>query len=234
LKKGLKNYKYIFFDLDRTLWDFNANSSEALVQIIKVFKLEKTVTKIDEFIHYFHLYNDQLWDDFRDGKIRKQSLREERFRMLFERYKITDKVFINSVSQYYLNTAPSKSVLIEGAKEILIYLASKYKLFVISNGFYDVQLTKVVNSGMSKYISKVFTSDRIGFAKPDKRMYEYVVKSLNAHKSDCLMVGDDVKNDILGAQYTGIDQVFFNPQEVESEIKATYEIKKLLELKDIL
>lgn len=230
----MKNYKHIFFDLDRTLWDFNANAGETLKQIINVFKLEKVVTNVDEFIIYFHLYNDLLWDHFRDGKIRKHSLRIERFNMLFNRYKIDDKELIASVSRYYLNTAPTKTVLIEGTKEILPYLAAKYKLYVISNGFYDVQLTKVINSGISRYIAKVFTSDRIGYAKPDKRIYEYAVTSINAHKVDCLMIGDDIKNDIIGAQNANIDQVFFNPEDSECNAKPTYEIKKLVDLKEII
>lgn len=230
----MKDYKHIFFDLDRTLWDFNANASETLAQIIKVFKLENSVTNVDEFILYFHLYNDKLWDHFREGKIRKQLLRQERFRMLFHRYKIDDKELIAAVSRYYLNTAPSKTVLIDGASDILPYLAAKYKLYIISNGFYDVQLTKIVNSGISKYISKVFTSDRLGYAKPDKRIYEYAITSINAHKADCLMIGDDVKNDVIGAQNANIDQIYFNPGESETEIKATYEIKSLLELMEIL
>jgi putative hydrolase of the HAD superfamily len=230
----LKNYQHIFFDLDRTLWDFNANASETLVKIVKVFKLEDFVTNIDEFVLYFHLYNDRLWDHFREGKIRKQLLRQERFRMLLNRYKIKDKDLIASVSRYYLNTAPTMTVLINGTKDILSYLAPKYKMYVISNGFYDVQLTKVVNSGISNYISKVFTSDRLGYAKPDKRIYEYAVTSINAHKADCLMIGDDIKNDIIGAQNADIDQVLFNPEGTEHEVKPTYEIKSLSELKDIL
>ena len=230
----MKNYKYIFFDLDRTLWDFDANASETLKQILSVFKLEDSIKNVDEFIIYFHLYNDQLWDLFREGKIRKHSLRLERFKMLFQRYKIEDKDLIASVSRYYLNTAPSKTALIAGAGDILLYLSQKYKIYVISNGFYDVQLTKVINSGISKYIAKIFTSDRIGFAKPDKRMYEYAVTSINARKADCLMIGDDIKNDIVGAQNANIDQVFYNPEAMECDVKATYEIRKLTDLKEIL
>jgi putative hydrolase of the HAD superfamily len=230
----LKNYKYIFIDLDRTLWDFDANASETLRQIISVFKLENVINNTDEFVIYFHLYNDQLWDLFREGKIKKHSLRFERFRLLFHRYKIEDKELISSISRYYLNNAPAKTALIDGANEILPYITSKYKLYIISNGFYDVQLTKVINSGISKYITKIFTSDRIGYAKPDKRMYEYAITSINARKAECLMIGDDIKNDIIGAQNANVDQVFYNPEAVECDVKPTYEIRKLIDLKDII
>jgi putative hydrolase of the HAD superfamily len=230
----LKIYKHIFFDLDRTLWDFNKNSSETLADIVKVYKLDNSISGIDEFILYFHLYNDRLWDNYKEGKIRKQLLRQERFRLLLNRYKITDKSLVERISQYYLNTAPTKTALIEDSAEILEYLALKYKLYVISNGFYDVQLTKILNSGISKYFLKVFTSDRIGYAKPDKRIYEYAVRSVNAHKEDCLMVGDDMKNDIVGAANAGLDQVFFNPDNSLQSTQPTYEIKRLSDLKELL
>jgi putative hydrolase of the HAD superfamily len=230
----LKTYKHIFFDLDRTLWDFNKNSTETLIDIIKVFHLEDIVPDANEFVRLFHYYNDKLWDDFRDGKIRKQLLRLERFRLLLNRYEISEKKTIEKISQFYLNTSPTKPALIGDCVELLNYLGPKYKLYVLSNGFYDVQLTKIINSGISKYFTKLFTSDRIGFAKPDKRIYEYAVRSIHAHKEECLMIGDDVKNDIDGAKNADIDQVYYNPDKISFSSQPTYEIHKLLELKSIL
>jgi putative hydrolase of the HAD superfamily len=230
----LKSYRHIFFDLDRTLWDFDKNSTEALTDIVKVFHLEEKVSDIDEFVKCFHYYNDKLWDDFRDGKMRKQLLRLERFRLLLNRYEISEKKTVEKISQFYLNTAPTRPALIEDTLEILNYLFSKYKIYVISNGFYDVQLTKIVNSGIFKYFSKLFTSDRIGYAKPDKRIYEFVVRSIHAHKEDCIMIGDDVKNDIDGAKNADIDQVYFNPGKLNNQSQPTFEINKLIELKSIL
>jgi putative hydrolase of the HAD superfamily len=230
----LKIYKHIFFDLDRTLWDFEKNSTDALTDIIKKFHLEDIIDDVDGFVERFHHYNDKLWEDFKVGKMRKQLLRLERFRLLLGQYDISDKKTVESISQYYLNTAPAKPALIEGCIEVLNYLGPKYKLYVITNGFYDVQLTKIVNSGISKYFTKLFTSDRIGYAKPDKRIYEYAVRSIHAHKEDCLMIGDDIKIDIDGAKNAAIDQVFYNPNRIDSNSQPTYEIHSLSELKSIL
>jgi putative hydrolase of the HAD superfamily len=230
----LKAYKHIFFDLDRTLWDFDKNSTEALRDLIKVFHLEDKVKDVNEFVKCFHYYNDKLWDDFREGKLKKQLLRLERFRLLLNRYEISEKKTVEKISQFYLNTAPAKAALVNNCKEILDYLKPKYKLYVISNGFYDVQLTKIINSGISNYFSKLFTSDRIGYAKPDKRIYEYAIRSVHAHKEESLMIGDDVKNDIEGARNADIDQVYFNPDKLVISLKPTYEINNLLNLRSIL
>lgn len=230
----MKRYKHIFFDLDRTLWDFDRNSSDALQDIIKEFGLEIHIPDVEEFIRLYNKYNDELWDDYRDGKIKKWDLRLKRFRLLLGHYALSDQKMIEAVNKFYLNAAPLKTSLVPHAKEILKYLVPNYQLYVISNGFYDVQLTKVKNSGISPYLTKVFTSDRIGYSKPKAGIFEYVVTSINAKKIDCLMVGDDPRNDVQGAMNFDIDQVYFNPEMLETSIQPTYEIHDLLELKEIL
>jgi putative hydrolase of the HAD superfamily len=230
----MKKYTHIYFDLDRTLWDFQKNSTAALSEILSEFSLDIYISNEEEFVRGYNEINDGLWVDFRKGRIRKTDLRRERFRRLLARYGVIDRKLIDEVSRFYLNAAPVKTALMENALEVLEYLVVKYKLYVISNGFYDVQLTKVINSGISRYITKVFTSDRIGFAKPKEGIFEYALSSENARKENCLMVGDDFLNDIKGAQRFGIDQVFYNPANQETEFEPTHEIKDLIELKGIL
>lgn len=230
----MTRYRHIFFDLDRTLWDFDRNSSDSLKDIIKEFGLDDTITDEEEFVRLFNKYNDALWNDYRHGNIKKYELRFKRFKLLFNHFGISDVNNIEEISKFYLNAGPLKTSLVPHAKEILIYLHSFFQLHIISNGFYDVQLTKVKNSGISPYISKVFTSDRIGYSKPKAGIFEYAITSVNAKKSECIMVGDDILNDVQGAKNFGIDQVYFNPEKQVISIQPTHEIRDLLELKGIL
>jgi putative hydrolase of the HAD superfamily len=48
------------------------------------------------------------------------------------------------------------------------------------------------------------------------------------------MIGDDETNDIVGAKNANIDQVFFNPGNILISVQPTYEIRRLLELRDYL
>jgi putative hydrolase of the HAD superfamily len=230
----VKNYKQIFFDLDRTLWDFDKNSSETLCEIIDEFSLPVEIKDREDFIKAFNYYNERLWDYYREGKIKKFFLRQERFRLLLNRYGVKNRDLVTRVSKYYLDKNPLKTELIENSKEILDYLSVKYKLHIISNGFYDVQLTKLINSGISRYFTKIFTSDRIGYAKPNISIFEYVVSALHAHKSECLMIGDDENNDIVGAKNANIDQVYFNPNNIPINVQPTFEISRLIELRELL
>ena len=92
----------------------------------------------------------------------------------------------------------------------------------------------MINSGISRYFAKVFTSDRIGYSKPKSGIFEYALRSENAKKEETIMVGDDEINDIQGARNAGIDQVFYNPDKMIPAIAPTFEITSLLELKNIL
>ena len=70
--------------------------------------------------------------------------------------------------------------------------------------------------------------------KPHKLAFDYAVKFVNARKKECLMIGDEWPTDIVGARQAGIDQVYFNIRNKPAEGPVTYEIRNLLELKEIL
>ena len=47
----MANYDHVFFDLDRTLWDFERNSLETIHDLYHEFELEhKNVPSLDECI----------------------------------------------------------------------------------------------------------------------------------------------------------------------------------------
>lgn len=228
----ISKYTHIFFDLDRTLWDFRKNSAEALIDIIDKFSFNDFVQNNEEFILKYNYYNDRLWEYYRSGRIRKSELKYERFRLLLKDFNIKDHGnLVTEVSNYYMNIAPAKTSLIANAMEILKYLSATYPIYIVTNGFYDVQLSKIVNSGISPYIKKIFSSDRIGYAKPDARIFEHAIKSVNARKDGSVMIGDDEIIDIEGARNARIDQIFFNPEGRVPCVSPTYEVRGLIELK---
>ncbi len=227
-------YRNVFFDLDRTLWNFEQNATETLLEIIAHFNLNQLIGNKEEFVERYNYYNDRLWEDYRAGAIKKTELRHVRFQQLFSHYNISDPALIAQISRFFLNENPSKKALMPGAVELLEYLSRKYRICIISNGFHDVQLTKIISSGISRYIYKVFTSDQIGAAKPSKEIYNYSVSSINARKAESIMIGDDDVKDIKGAQAAGIDQIYYNPEGKSHQLKPTYEVRHLSEITSIL
>jgi putative hydrolase of the HAD superfamily len=226
----MKAYKHIFFDLDRTLWDFDSNSAQTLLEIIEVFGLEKKVANSEKWLQAYNTHNSNVWKLYEENKINKANLRIERFRLLFNDFNIDDVELLSQVSEYYIASSPLKKALMPGAKELLEYLSDKYKLHIISNGFYDAQRLKLQSSEIDVYFDRVITSDKVGAAKPDKRIFEEAVKSINARKRESVFVGDNLENDFLGAMKSGIDQIWYNHDKVITEYKPTYEISSLNEI----
>ena len=228
-------YQHIFFDLDRTLWDFETNSHETLIELIDKYKLvEKGISSPITFINEYYTINDLLWEEYRQGKIDKEHLRFERFKRALDKYEIVDRKLIEDFGNDYVYLSPLKTNLLPHTEEILDYLKSKYVLHIITNGFEEVQHIKLKNSGIDHYFSEIITSERAGYKKPDKRIFDFSVSLADTQVEKSIMIGDSLDADILGAKNAGMHQIFFNPNEEDHSEEITHEISSLKELRDLL
>jgi putative hydrolase of the HAD superfamily len=232
--KNNKQYTHIFFDLDRTIWDFDENAQDTFRDIYAKYKLEKIFSNFDNFYNTYVKHNDQLWKLYREGKIEKSLLSYKRFAVTLEEFGVEDEELAKKIAADYIRISPTKKRLFPFAHETLEYLHKKYKMHIITNGFNEVQFTKLQNSKLDKYFSNVFTSEDAGAQKPNPLIFEKALKSTNATKEYCLMIGDDLEADIIGAKNVGLDQIFFNPNNKEHSELITFEIESLKELQEIL
>jgi len=234
MKKNLgKSYKNLYFDLDRTLWDFHTNSEQTLFDLIEQY-IPELMPRFSKFLEVYYSKNEELWRQYRDGELKKEILRTKRFNDSIEAMGIKNCKFINEISDGYINNSPYKTALFPHAIETLNYLKNKgYSMFLLTNGFLEVQVVKIRESKLEPYFEKMITSEEAGYQKPNKKIFEYALKTVNARKSESIMIGDDLENDIMGAKRFGIDTVFFNPEKNEQLIKSTFTIHDLEELKSI-
>lgn len=232
-------YKYIFFDLDHTLWDHDANSAETLAELYEKYSLRDLgIVSSNTLFQKFVQINNLLWPKYNAGEIDKFYLRNERFKLIFEATGLhkdsIDPQLVMDFNNDYLRECPTKPILIDGAFEVLKYLETKYALFIITNGFEEIQGIKMKSSGIAPFFDQVITSENAGFKKPNAGIFQYAMKHCKAEKEDSIMIGDNMQADILGAQDYGIDQVFFNPKKEIHSHAVTYEIAALKELVSIL
>lgn len=231
----MSRYKHIFFDLDRTLWDIETNSSEVLYELADHYRIkDRGVTSVDEFITGYKKINDHLWEQYHRDEIDKETLRVRRFKDAFNLYGIEDPALSQAFGDDYVAKSPLKNHLLPYAIEALEYLYSKYPLHIITNGFEEVQGIKMERSNLKKYFKEIVTSERSGFKKPDARIFHYTLGLTGASPESSLMIGDSLEADIIGAREAGIDQVFYNPPGNAHEEKVTFEIRSLDELIKIL
>ena len=233
-----RKYTHVFFDLDNTLWDFENNSRNAMLQTFNFFEI-KEGTDFDLFFEIYSLHNHALWESYRNKEIGKNELIKQRFQKTLSELNIQG-IEPEEMNEHYLSEMPKQKILNPGALEILYYLKSKrYELSIITNGFREVQLKKLQSSGLDSFFTKVFISEVIKTPKPGREIFEYAVKSTNAKKAKSIMVGDDWEVDVLGALQYGIDAVHFDPlystgfQEVENPTKGSVLVFKTASLEDL-
>jgi len=229
------NYKYLFFDLDHTLWDYDKSARETLRDLFEAYQLEQKVAfGIGELQEKFFEVNYQLWADYNIGKIDSEYLRTQRFVRIFEELGEDKSLIPANFTTEYVNGCPQKPYVIDGAFDLLEHLRDRFSLHIITNGFEDVQHVKLEKSGLRKYFDEVVTSERAGGKKPGKEIFEFALKVSKASHQHSLMIGDNIHTDIMGAKGAGIGQVYYNPlKEVHQEV-LTYEISHLSELKSVL
>ncbi|MBI5372787.1 MAG: noncanonical pyrimidine nucleotidase, YjjG family [Sphingobacteriales bacterium] len=205
-------YKHLFFDLDHTLWDFEANSRQTLQELFDTLELGKRGVHDFGLFHKSYLvHNDKLWERYRNGYIKVDELRWKRMWLTLLDFKIADEPLARQMGLLFLDLLPTRKLLFPHTTEILDYLAGKnYRLHLITNGFEKTQHSKLQYSGLDKYFIHVITSEGSNSLKPHKEIFDYAFLKTGARPAESIMIGDTIEVDILGAVNAGIDQVHVN------------------------
>lgn len=233
----MNHIQHIFWDLDRTLWDFETNSTQTLNELYDQFQLASTLKiSAPEFIAKYKSVNEMCWGLYRRGEMTKERLRSKRFGDTLAHFGCTDALLAQDVGEAYLQQSPIKSNLFEGAYEVLQALQSKYRMHIITNGFEEVQHIKLKNSDLLQYFDAIVTSEQTGHKKPDSRVFEYALRKAKADATQSLMIGDSYFVDCVGGYRIGMTSVWFNPHQeiVEEPVEEIFEIQQLKQLLDLL
>lgn len=227
--------KHLFFDLDRTLWDFEKNSEIALHQLF--FSLDLHLS-IDDFDHFHSLYkenNSTLWKQYGAGKLKKEDLRDERFRLTLEKFNVTDKHLIKKISDGYVELSPQQTALFPNAIQTLKVLQKEeFNMHIITNGFKEVQYIKLKNSGLDSYFDVIVCSEDVGKNKPSPDIFNYSLNLANTKAKDSVMIGDDFEIDVLGALNIGMKGIHFDPHRQHTSHDDTIRIQHLKELPGLM
>lgn len=231
-------YSDLFIDFDDTLYDTHGNAILALAELYEQCHLDQYFDKLEDFTIPYWEANVELWDQYSKGQITRDYLIVERFRrpLACGRMEPT-REYCLQISDLFLDLCACKPGVVEGAHEVMDYLRQKgYRLHMCSNGFHEVQYRKLQASDLLKYFDTIILSEDAGANKPSKDYFEYAFAKTEAVRGKTLMIGDNYTTDILGAQDSGVDVMFFNrhPDVFRTPGKVDYEIHSLKEIKDLL
>lgn len=211
-----KGVEWVWFDLDDTLYDFQASSLMALKRVYSEFRLDRFFSGEQQWIDIYHRHNAALWVDYAAGTITQATLRRERFmRPMAEAGADMSLVepILALLDETYLRHLAETGMLVNGAMELVNTLRSAgFHIGIVSNGFMLTQYGKLESSGLTEKIDCVVLSDEIGINKPDRRLFDYALTKSGATASGSLMIGDNLDTDIRGALGAGWHAMLFSPQ----------------------
>jgi putative hydrolase of the HAD superfamily len=223
--------KHLFFDLDRTLWDFDKNSKQALIQLFSDARLIDSPVSFEDFHNHYIQVNSDLWQAYGKKEITKEHLRNERFRKTLEKWKLHDDKLVSHFSDGYVEISPKQTILFPNTIETLEELKQNgYAMHIITNGFKEVQFIKLENCKLRSYFDVIVCSEEIGINKPAPEIFNYSMNKASTNPQNSTMIGDDYEVDILGAERVGMRTFHFNPQIEEKQIKHLNQITNLNQL----
>ena len=217
LKKQHLNF---LFDLDQTLLNFHASEYIAL----KIIVTQNGFDFSDQLYEYFKARNKELWLDLEKQKITRNQLFETRFKLLFEKCGAdTSKMELLKINNDFINEMARNGVLMDGALDFVKKLSSQIKnarIYIITNGAVVNAKGRLESTGLNQYIQATFVSEAMAYSKPSKEYFDIVLNKIAAPKENCIVIGDSLSSDMLGAKNAGLTSCWFMPQgEIEKSMK---------------
>ncbi|QOR36098.1 noncanonical pyrimidine nucleotidase, YjjG family [Clostridium sp. 'deep sea'] len=231
-------YKGIIFDLDDTVWDFQANSQVALKgvwsQISKIGNLKSK--SYNDFLKIYHIINVNLWSEYRKGLRDSKNINKDRFTLTAKEMgvKLSNKQQIE-IANLFLKLLYRGQILMPHALSVLEYLKQKYKIGLITNGFAN-GLSRLESCKIEHFFDSVICSEIYGKPKPDTGIFLHAVEKLKGKPHEFIYVGDNYEGDVLGAKNAGLDAIYLDLHNFDYsgfQIQPNYVIKSLVELKSI-
>ena len=244
----MKQYKAVFIDWDDTIGDFIGAAKLALQEMYEKYNLSDYFASLEEFVSLYKPHNLELWDKYGKDQVTKEYLSFDRFFFpLMHGSRVGERLqakgerqgvaaLAEQLSEDFLNMTTARFSLLPGAEELVRYLAAKYPLTVVTNGFVEVQYEKFDKSGLRDCFAHIVLSEEVGCQKPNPRIFEEALRMNGLQAEEVVMIGDSWNSDIQGAINAGIDQIWIRKSQdpLPEGQTATYLVQSLSEVMEIL
>ncbi|MBQ8100913.1 MAG: YjjG family noncanonical pyrimidine nucleotidase [Paludibacteraceae bacterium] len=239
----MRPYKAVFLDWDDTIGDFRHAELLALRDIYAAHGLERLYPTFEDYYNTYHPHNLMLWDRYGRSETSKQELQLDRFLypLLHASLRREEpsgtaadaETEARTMGDEFLQLTNRYFRLLPGAEETVRHLAARYPLTIVSNGFTEVQYTKIRLSGLQDCFRHVVLSEETGWQKPNPLIFSRALDLNGLQAEDVLMVGDSWNSDIQGARNAGIDQLWITT-DLQDPRPSTYRTTDIRDLKDLL
>ena len=229
----MAKYKYLLWDIDGTIINFELAERAAIRSLFERFKLGDCS---DEMLMYYSQINKRYWQLMESGKIKKDKMLVERFVEFFSNKGINADIAAEFNKEYQIALCDT-IVFNDDAIDIIKHQKKTCKIIIVTNGTEVVQEKKLERSGLNDIADNVFISELVGFEKPNIKFFEKVILEVGIKDlKEALIIGDSLTSDIQGGHNIGIDTCWYNPKNEENTtlLNPTYTIRNLHELENII
>ncbi len=234
-KTSFQKYRFLLFDADRTLLDFDADMTAAFQSLYESCGFSQHIPYSPAMLETYETYNTKWWGKFERKECTKPQLFRNRFVDFLQATGLSGDP--DEMNRRYFEFLGQGGAVYPGAPELLKKLSERYLLYLITNGNAVSQRTRLERSGLLPYFRDVFVSDAVGVGKPDLRYFQYVFDHIPGfEKEKAVVIGDSLSSDIQGAVNAGLDSIWYTGawQDSSGDVPYTYQAKSYQEIAAIL
>ena len=193
-------FDVVLLDADETIFDFLQAESLSVLKTAQIFGIVADHKDAEVYSHI----NLSFWKELEKGTVTREELKLLRFAKWFQHLGV-DSVDISLFAKTYEETLSQTGILFDGAEDFVRKLSELSSVYIVTNGLSNCQHGRMDKSPVNKYIKGMFTSEEIGFTKPDKRFFDKVFEILDVKdKSKVIIIGDSLTSDMQGGRNAGI------------------------------
>ena len=199
-------YQTILLDLDHTLFDTEVSEKVAFEQTVMAAGVPQAIA----FLSTYQRINIELWTAMERGELNAKLIRNLRFERFVAECNLDADP--DQMADDFVAGLGAYGDLYDGAREVLEQLCAQASLALVTNGFSEVQRSRIARLGLDEYFDAVAISAEIGAGKPDAGIFDFVFESLGSpSRRSAVMVGDNLSADIAGGANYGIATCWYNP-----------------------
>lgn len=201
-------YKFLLFDADRTLLDFDTDMTNAFIRLYKSCGFERYAPYSPAMLETYEKCNTAWWDKFERRECTKPELFRNRFVDFLEETGFSGDP--DEMNRAYFEFLGEGGALYPGALAMIKKLSGDFSLYLITNGNAVSQFSRLDRSGLRPYFKDVFVSEAVGVGKPDPRYFQYVAEHIPGfEKEKAVVIGDSLSSDIKGAFNAGLKSIWY-------------------------
>jgi putative hydrolase of the HAD superfamily len=203
----------LIFDLDDTLLDWSGMGAAAartadLIAAMRPGVDGARLAAANAAI--WAAYWPEIESDWMLGRRESPAIQREAWRRSLLACGVDDAELTDLAREVFAREERASHRLYDDAVGLLDGLGRTYALALITNGARESQREKLQTVGIAHHFGAVVISAEVGFAKPDRRIFQHALDRLGVSAHEAWHIGDSLANDVAGALAIGVRAIWLN------------------------